>query len=155
MKKDKIITIRELSPWRLPDGGIILEGVPSPQELERIELEVREARRTGQPGEAGEAIRQRLLSWTEAMIRIQFWDNIMEMIPEEGPAPVEARLRDVCIMEVTLEGSRYDQLFLLCTDPVSKPTPWSLGEPDLASRHDPDSGLYRINVADLESIQLI
>ncbi|MBK7341733.1 MAG: hypothetical protein IPJ06_00690 [Saprospiraceae bacterium] len=154
MKKDKIITIRELSPWRLPDGGIILEGFPSRQELERIELEVREARQNWQPGEAGEAIRQRLLSWIEAKVYIQFWDDIMEMMPEEGPAPVVALLRDVQIMEVT-EGIGYDQLFVLCIDPVTKPTPWSSGEPDLASRHDPDSGLYRINVAELAFIQKI
>ncbi len=155
MKKDKIITIRELSPWRLPDGGIFLEGVPSPQELERIELEVREARRAWQPGEAGEAIRQRLLSWTGSRIRIQFWDNIMEMMPEEGPAPVVALLRDVRIMELPVEGAMYKQLFLLCSDPETGGALWFMGNTTRTSHYDIDAGLYRINVAELAYIQMI
>ncbi|HMP32068.1 MAG TPA: hypothetical protein PKD85_20855 [Saprospiraceae bacterium] len=57
-------------------------------------------------------LQNELVDNLERNIVVQFWDDFMEMLYDEGPFPIKIKIIDVKIEKVIYEGKKFDQLFV-------------------------------------------
>jgi hypothetical protein len=82
------------NPWSLPDGPIVLEGRPTPEEQARWSAEYAAALSAWTPGTAGEALVNELRAYIGFDLVVWPWDLMIWLLGDD-PNPFLCRLIDV------------------------------------------------------------
>ena len=140
--------------WRIPAPETALsgwlEGAPTPEERQQVIARAVAARASWKPSSAGMALVERLKDFSGCRIRIQFWDSIMLMLPEEGPFPIEVNCKGV----VLLQDGEHLQAYMQVTDPTEFPNDDGYSPMDYFQQR-PDCNYLLASVSDIYEVSRV
>jgi hypothetical protein len=104
--------------WKIPKGlGVVyIAGRPSNEEEIEQRKKQDERREKWHPNEIALLIHAELVNNIHKEIVVQFWDNLMEMLYDEGPFPVKIKINAVKIEKIIYENKEFKQLFVYFED---------------------------------------
>lgn len=92
----------ETAHWRIPskarafDGW--LEGAPTPDQRAAVLAEVARKRVSWAPSKEAWSQLRDLEQFIDRRVRLQFWDNIMHLLEDEGPYPMLSDCRGIVLL---------------------------------------------------------
>jgi hypothetical protein len=146
--------IKGFNHWRIPSGeGVLyLEGEPTEQERVKNRQQTAEYRKVWQPNQTALTVYSQLKFLEGNQVTIQLWDDLMVMLPEEGPLPFSCKLLKVFKKNIK-EGDRgFNQLFIEFKNPKTIHNGNLGGNPIIESMFNPKSGTYTYNCSLFSSV---
>ena len=114
------VTVKQ-NYWRVPSVENAFEGwlEGAPSETERLQVIAKTIaeRKAWVPNSKALALVEKLKTFINFRVQIEFWDTCMWMFPEEGPYPLNATVKGV----VVLQDGDHLQAFLELSDAVQQP----------------------------------
>jgi hypothetical protein len=141
------IKIKNFWNWKIPSGeGVTyLEGVPTEEERRLNIRRTAAERKVWQPNQEAIAIYNQLKLFEGKRIKVQIWNELMTLLPEEGPYPFICELIQVYTKTLQEKDRKFLQLFIEFKNPqiIKK---GSLGDnPIYPEMLDPITGTYTYN----------
>jgi len=139
--------IKDFRHWAIPsgDGVLYLEGVPTEEERASNRQRTAERRKVWQPSQTALSVCRQLKFLEGNQVIIQLWDDLMEMLPDEGPLPFSCELIKVFTKNIN-EGDRdFTQLFVEFKNPKTIDNGNFGDNPIFESMINPKSGTYTYN----------
>jgi hypothetical protein len=133
--------------WRIPSGeGVLyLEGAPTEEERMKNIQRTAEFRKVWQPSQTALSVYKQLKFLEGNQVIIQLWDDLMEMLPDEGPLPFSCNLLKVFTKNTKEEDRDFTQLFVEFENPKAIHNGNFGGNPIFESMINPKSGTYIYN----------
>ena len=123
-----------------------LEGAPSPSQREEILKNVAAERKAWKPSQEALDLVETLRTYTGKTVRLEWWESIMNLLEDEGPYPLTAKICDV----VVKKDGDFLQAYLVLSDVSLEPTEDGFSPMCYLSAKDPTcyfatvNGLYKV-----------
>lgn len=113
--------INDFGCWKIPsgEGAIYLEGIPDEEERDSNRKRTAELRKMWQPSENALCVYRQLKYLEGNKIVIQLWDDLMILLPDEGPLPFSCELIKVFTKNIKECDRDFTQLFVEFKNPIA------------------------------------